>query len=43
MVQTASVRSRNIRAVAMLDKSLLSDTTLGDLMSGARNEGNRLR
>lgn len=29
---------RKARAVAMLDKSLLSDSTLGDLMSGARSE-----
>lgn len=42
MVQPAA-RARNIRAVAMLDKSLLSDTTMGDLMSGARHEGSRLR
>lgn len=42
MVQPAA-RARNIRAVAMLDKSLLSDTTLGDLVSGARHEGSRLR
>lgn len=34
---------RKARAVAMLDKSLLSDSTLGDLMSGARSERGRLR
>ena len=34
---------RKAHAVAMLDKSLLSDATLGDLMSGARNERGRLR
>jgi len=31
------------KAVAMLDKSLLSDTTMGDLASGARAEARRLR
>jgi len=35
--------SRKGKAVAMLDKSLLSDTTLGDLASGARAEARRLR
>lgn len=34
---------RKAHAVAMLDKSLLSDSTLGDLMSGARSERGRLR
>jgi hypothetical protein len=29
--------------VAMLDRKLLSDTTLGDLMKGARTEASRLR
>ena len=43
MVQPAGARSRNLRAVAMLDKSLLSDTTLGDLLTGARSERSRLR
>ncbi|MCD2314991.1 hypothetical protein LQ954_02375 [Sphingomonas sp. IC-11] len=38
---TASIRKAH--AVAMLDKSLLSDATLGDLMSGARSERGRLR
>lgn len=37
----ATIRKAN--AVAMLDKSLLSDATLGDLMSGARSERSRLR
>ncbi|KQT33437.1 hypothetical protein ASG29_05155 [Sphingomonas sp. Leaf412] len=40
---TGNERPRAIRAVAMLDKSLLSDTTLGDLLSGARSERGRLR
>lgn len=43
VVQPAGTRARNLRAVAMLDKSLLSDTTLGDLLTGARSERNRLR
>ncbi|WP_334655097.1 hypothetical protein [Sphingomonas panaciterrae] len=34
---------RKAHAVAMLDRSLLSDATLGDLMSGARSERGRLR
>lgn len=34
---------RKARAVAMLDKSLLSDRTIGDLLSGARSETSRLR
>ena len=38
---TATIRKA--RAVAMLDKSLLSDRTIGDLMSGARSETSRLR
>lgn len=49
-VRTATVAAgatvatiRKARAVAMLDKSLLSDSTLGDLMSGARSETSRLR
>ncbi|MFL0412608.1 hypothetical protein [uncultured Sphingomonas sp.] len=37
----ATIRKAN--AVAMLDKSLLSDRTLGDLLSGARTETSRLR
>lgn len=32
-----------MKAVAMLDKSLLSDSTIGDLLSGARTERSRLR
>ena len=43
VMQTDSVRPRNLRAVAMLDKSLLSDTTLGELLTNARQEGGRLR
>lgn len=39
----ASASIRKTHAVAMLDKSLLSDATLGDLMSGARSERGRLR
>lgn len=45
-VTTTAAASETIRkthAVAMLDKSLLSDATLGDLMSGARSERGRLR
>lgn len=40
---TAPAEVRKARAVAMLDKSLLSDSTLGDLMSGARSERGSLR
>ncbi|WEK41745.1 MAG: hypothetical protein P0Y64_09985 [Candidatus Sphingomonas colombiensis] len=40
---TPVAESRKGKAVAMLDKSLLSDTTLGDLASGARAEARRLR
>ena len=39
----AAERPRAVKAVAMVDKSLLSDTTIGDLLSGARAERNRLR
>lgn len=39
----AATPPRAIKAVAMLDKSLLSDSTIGDLLSGARQERNRLR
>ncbi|MEH3048635.1 hypothetical protein [Sphingomonas adhaesiva] len=39
----AAPQPRAIKAVAMLDKSLLSDSTIGDLLSGARQERNRLR
>lgn len=43
-VTTASAAPvRAMKAVAMLDKSLLSDTTIGDLLSGARVERSRLR
>jgi hypothetical protein len=38
---TASLRKS--KTVAMLDRGLLSDSTLGDLMSGARNERGRTR
>lgn len=38
---TASLRKS--KTVAMLDRGLLSDTTLGDLMSGARAERGRTR
>ncbi len=34
---------RNVRSVAMIDNSLLSAGTLGDLASGARAERSRLR
>lgn len=37
------VASRKAQAVAMLDRTLLSDSTLGDLLSGARSETGRLR
>jgi hypothetical protein len=40
---TPAASLRKAHAVAMLDKSLLSDSTLGDLMSGARSERSRLR
>ncbi|MFL0585173.1 hypothetical protein ACH0BU_00840 [Sphingomonas olei] len=46
VVRTADASAGSLRkahAVAMLDKSLLSDSTLGDLMSGARSERGRLR
>ena len=35
--------TRKAQAVAMLDRQLLSDSTLGDLLSGARAETTRLR
>ncbi|WP_375287545.1 ABC transporter C-terminal domain-containing protein [Sphingomonas sp.] len=35
--------ARKMQAVAMLDGGLLSDSTLGDLVSGARSEARRLR
>lgn len=40
---TKPVASRKAQAVAMLDRTLLSDSTLGDLLSGARSETGRLR
>lgn len=40
---TAADRPRAVKAVAMVDKGLLSDNTLGDLLSGARVERGRLR
>lgn len=42
VVQTAAV-VKKARAVAMLDRQLLSDATLGDIMSGARAEASRSR
>ena len=39
----ATAPVRVAKAVAMLDRSLLSDTTVGDLLSGARAERGRLR
>ena len=42
-IRPAGETIRKARAVAMLDKTLLSDTTLGDLLSGARAETGRLR
>ena len=32
------IELRKAEAMAMLDRSLLSDSTLGDLLSGARTE-----
>lgn len=40
---TAAVAKVRPQAIAMLDKKLLSDTTLGDIVSGARAEAGRLR
>jgi hypothetical protein len=37
------VAVRKAQAVAMLEQSLLSDATLGDLVAGARSEAGRLR
>lgn len=37
----AAVSKVRPQAVAMLDRKLLSDTTLGDIMSGARSESGR--
>lgn len=44
-VKVASAKPvvRKMQAVAMLDGGLLSDSTLGDLVSGARSEARRLR
>lgn len=39
----APATASKARAVAMLDRSLLSDSTIGDLMSGAQSEARRLR
>ena len=40
---TAAVAKVRPQAVAMLDRKLLSDTTFGDIMSGARREAGRGR
>ena len=40
---TAAVSKVRPQAVAMLDRKLLSDTTFGDIMSGARREAGRNR
>ncbi|MDB5696780.1 MAG: hypothetical protein JWN21_2323 [Sphingomonas bacterium] len=40
---TAAVAKVRPQAVAMLDRQLLSDTTFGDIMSGARREAGRGR
>lgn len=42
-VPASATRARNIRAVAMLDRSLVSETTLNDLLAHARSERSRLR
>ena len=42
-VRMAAVDRAKAQAVAMLDRRLLSDSTLGDLMSGARAETASLR
>mgnify|MGYP001597988298 CR=1 FL=1 len=39
----AAVAKVRPQAVAMLDRKLLSDTTLGDIMSGARSESRKRR
>lgn len=39
----AAVAKVRPQAVAMLDRKLLSDTTLGDILTGARAESKRLR
>lgn len=38
-----TVRSVKPQAVALLDRKLLSDSTIGDLFSGARTESGRMR
>lgn len=43
VVSRAGEQPRAIKAVALVDKSLLSDSTLGELLSGARSERGRLR
>ena len=43
MLRAAAVSNVRPQAVAMLDRKLLSDTTLGDIMSGARVEAGRRR
>jgi hypothetical protein len=40
---TAAVAKVRPQAVAMLDRQLLSETTFGDIMSGARREAGRNR
>ena len=42
-VQAAAVVRGKAQAVAMLDRQLLSDSTIGDLLSGAHAETTRLR
>lgn len=43
VVRAPAASTRAVKAVAMLDRALLSDTTVGDLLSGARAERGRLR
>lgn len=43
MRRAAAVAKVRPQAVAMLDRKLLSDTTLGDILSGARHEAGRPR
>jgi len=42
-VRVAAVDRTRTQAVAMLDRKLLSDSTLGDLLNGARTEATRRR
>lgn len=42
-VRTAAIKRGKAQAVAMLDRQLLSDTTIGDLLSGAHSETGSLR